>query len=357
MTAKVGVFRPINAEKNQNFYTRAMGHLLGRKVTTPKKNEIEVPDPTENKSGPKFKEALISKTIELMASPQSFIGGGSYGSVYKVPYLGKTYAVKVIDSPRQIVRISKRTGNIAHHVYSHPNLIKVHFVHTNTTATRAFVIMDFINGKGIRGVHGSASSLKLDLSRGAPLTPQDNMELDRRLGHVRILISDVTNALLHLKKHHLMHRDVKESNVMQVMHLDGSLQYKLFDYDFIRDPRTSSGVPKSERKGCADRSMTPLGTYQYSAPEVLDVDTLRKSDYTYSADVWSLGALIYSVTVDTLSEAKSVGIMGLRQRSNFSFPTSYPESLKDLVLWCTMDHPKSRPSLKEVLSHPFIINS
>lgn len=76
-----------------------------------------------------------------------------------------------------------------------------------------------------------------------------------------------------LRKHNIMHRDLKPENVL----LSGD-RFKLADFAFCKELE-STGMTR-----------TMLGSPLYMAPEVL-----KGEAYTHSADMWSVGVMLYEM--------------------------------------------------------------
>jgi serine/threonine-protein kinase len=142
----------------------------------------------------------------------------------------------------------------------HPNMTRVsdHFEDDGN----AYLVMDFINGKGLDEL----------------IAEKGRLTEEEVLGWARQLIQ----ALAHCHEHGVIHRDVKPQNVMitwqgQAMLVDFGLA-KLVDPD---DPRTRT-------------VMRGLGTPEYAPPEQYDIKQGRTDPRT---DIYSLGATLYHALV------------------------------------------------------------
>jgi serine/threonine-protein kinase len=142
----------------------------------------------------------------------------------------------------------------------HPNLTRVsnHFEDDGN----AYLVMDFVNGKGLDEI----------------IAEEGRLAEDKVLGWAAQLIQ----ALAHCHAHGVIHRDVKPQNVMitwqgQAMLVDFGLA-KLVDPD---DPRTRT-------------VMQGLGTPEYAPPEQYHTKQGRTDPRT---DIYSLGATLYHALV------------------------------------------------------------
>jgi cGMP-dependent protein kinase len=88
----------------------------------------------------------------------------------------------------------------------------------------------------------------------------------------RFFMACAVSALEHLYERQIVHRDLKPENFM----VDENGYLKLIDF--------------GTAKICEKRTYTILGTPHYMAPEVL----LGKG-YNFTADLWSLGIIMYEL--------------------------------------------------------------
>jgi len=105
----------------------------------------------------------------------------------------------------------------------------------------------------------------------------------------------LADALRHMKQNHMMHRDVKPANVF----LGEGGNLKLGDLGLGR-------LFSSRTLECT----TVVGTPYYMAPEVM-----QGSPYSYPADIWSLGCVIYELcNLASPFWEKNVNLYALRMR-------------------------------------------
>lgn len=149
----------------------------------------------------------------------------------------------------------------------------------------------------------------------------------------------------------VIHRDLKPENILVASsrpHADGQL-YDVKIADF--------GLSKAIGGG-ASLARTRVGTPQYWAPEVLDVQK-RGGSYDQAADFWGLGAVLFVMLcgrypfdgqkqpLDDQIRTASYCMSGSRWRG-------ISEAAKSLVRGLLRVNPVDRLSLEECLNHPWV---
>ncbi|KAH0795287.1 CMGC family protein kinase [Histomonas meleagridis] len=191
--------------------------------------------------------------------------------------------------------------------------------------------------------------------------------------NVKQYMLQILNALGYMHSKNIAHRDIKPSNVL----IDSEGKIKLADFGLARN---------------LDHTIKPLTynvvTMSYRAPELL----MHDNHYTTSIDIWSLGCLLYtlitgkilfnSTSSNEVSRLMSIfNICGSPNNDNWPEFANYPNSnifmsslcncepilheyLEDNLpkqFYCIIDliekmlslDPSKRPTVAEILSHPF----
>ena len=122
---------------------------------------------------------------------------------------------------------------------------------------------------------------------------------------------EITNILIVLNEKEVMHRDIRPSNIFVIEDKNKLYHYKLggFGHSIYIKDNTSE----------------PVGTYFYSAPEII-----KNLQYDEKCDLWSLGITLYELVFKELPYGKNVTINMVEQsiyyEDNFYYKKSkYPQ--------------------------------
>jgi polo-like kinase 1 len=158
---------------------------------------------------------------------------------------------------------------------------------------------------------------------------------------VQCYVIQIASAIKYLHSHRVIHRDLKLGNLF----LNEQMQVKIGDFGL---------ATKLEFEG--ERKRTICGTPNYIAPEVLE----GKQGHSYEVDIWSLGVIIYTLIIGKPPfETNDVKATYRRIRmNNYSFPenVAISDQAKDIISRILNNDPARRPSVDEILAHPWIDN-
>ncbi|SCU79830.1 LAFA_0B05864g1_1 [Lachancea sp. 'fantastica'] len=151
------------------------------------------------------------------------------------------------------------------------------------------------------------------------------------------LFSQIVGGVYYAHSMKCVHRDLKLENIL----LDNKGQAKLTDFGFTRECAT---------KGILE---TVCGTTVYMAPELIE----RKPYEGYKTDIWSLGIILFTLIHGCMpfeeeDESKTkFKIVNENPVYNRNLVDSAGE---DLISTLLNKDPQQRPSLAQVLQHPFL---
>jgi serine/threonine protein kinase len=144
-------------------------------------------------------------------------------------------------------------------------------------------------------------------------------------------------AVSYVHQQSCVHRDLKLENIL----LDKHENVKLVDFGFTR-----------EYEGKANYLQTFCGTICYSAPEMLKGEKYAGE----KVDVWSLGVILYALLCGELPFDDDDD--NVTRTKILSEEPKYPEHLPNdavaLIKLLLSKRPLLRPTLPDVLSHPFL---
>ncbi|GIL48763.1 hypothetical protein Vafri_5211 [Volvox africanus] len=165
---------------------------------------------------------------------------------------------------------------------------------------------------------------------------------------VEMVLHPFLLALHYLHTRGIMHRDIKPENVLFTEHR----VLKLADFGLAIDLNE-------------ERAVTRAGTLDYMAPEVLrcppkNLPQENKNNpylhYNNSVDAWAVGVFAYELIVGFPPFAGETQLDSVDRimHSVPEFPGKVSEFAKDFICQCLRKHPGDRPTVMELLHHPWI---
>ncbi|KAH8035531.1 hypothetical protein HPB51_006287 [Rhipicephalus microplus] len=152
---------------------------------------------------------------------------------------------------------------------------------------------------------------------------------------VALLMRQLAEGVRYTHSQGVVHRDLKLGNML----LDENMELKIADFGLAA--RVADEPPRQ----------AVCGTPNYLAPEVL-----RMEGHGFAADVWAMGCIMYALLVgrppfetSTLTETYQRILRGA-----YTLPPGLSDVARSLLVSLLQPEPQERPSLNEVLEHPFL---
>ncbi|NWI18300.1 STK36 kinase, partial [Crypturellus soui] len=153
---------------------------------------------------------------------------------------------------------------------------------------------------------------------------------------VQAIAAQLVSALYYLHSHRILHRDMKPQNIL----LGKGGIIKLCDFGFARAMSIHTMVLTSIK-----------GTPLYMSPELVE-----ERPYDHTADLWSVGCILYELFVGTppFYTSSIFQLVSLIVKDPVKWPENISPVFKSFLQGLLMKDPRQRLSWPELLSHPFI---
>ena len=275
------------------------------------------------------------------------IGEGNSGTVVKVLHVptSKILCKKSIPIDKNNDIVNKQLLSeiyIMKSIKKHPNIIGFYGALINyTTNDELVILMEYMDCGSLDKILSVYKNFKNRKMTHSNKTWFNNSMVISKISYA------VLSGLAYLYDNYkIIHRDIKPSNVLMNCHGE----VKICDF----------GVSKQMINSIAN---TFVGTSTYMSPE-----RIQGNVYSTKGDVWSLGLVIIELVTGEFPlgghNDTPDGILDLLQRIvNESAPClpvndptyNFPPDMIDFVSKCCIKDAKLRPSIKEMLSHRFIL--
>ncbi|XP_076463365.1 MAP kinase-interacting serine/threonine-protein kinase 1-like [Babylonia areolata] len=315
-------------------------------------NNLHISSPTPSSRKKRRRaEMPVKKFLDMYDATGEFLGNGSYASVqaYKNKTSGKEYAVKMIEKCNSLSRgkVFKEI-EIFHICQGNENILNL--VEYYEEEDRFYLVFDKMNG----------GTLLANIERRGHLCERE----------ASLVVRDIAKALDYLHGKGIAHRDLKPENIL-CEHLDEVVPLKICDFDL------ASGINCDGDGTKTPELLTPVGSAEYMAPEVVDAWVGESFSYDKRCDLWSLGIILYIMLCgyppfygqcgedcgwnrgEACQDCQEM-LFNRIQDGNYYFPSlewsSISSSAKDLIQHLLVREPRKRYSAADVLKHPWVCN-
>ncbi|PGH04423.1 CAMK/CAMKL protein kinase [Helicocarpus griseus UAMH5409] len=242
------------------------------------------------------------------------IGKGSFGKVYLATH-------KLTNGSKVVLKSSDREDpNLAREIHHHRQFLHPHIARLYeviVTEKLVWLVLEYCPGDELYNY----------LIRNGP------MPIDK----AQRIFTQLVGAVCYVHSKSCVHRDLKLENIL----LDKHENVKLCDFGFTR-----------EYEGKANYLQTFCGTVCYSAPEMLKGEKYAGE----KVDIWSLGIILYALIAGELpfDEDDDQVTKARILTEDPKYTDRFPEDAKTLISILLSKRPLLRPTLSDVLNHPFL---
>ncbi|CAK4931177.1 unnamed protein product [Aphanomyces euteiches] len=250
------------------------------------------------------------------------IGRGSYGCAYLVTELksGMKYVVKKIP-------IELMTEKEKHQAFAEVELL--------SKLSHPCIVQYKENF-----VEGTVLHLVMEYCDGGDLTARVQAKQDGLFFATSTIMDwfvQMAVAIKYLHQHHILHRDLKTSNIF----LTSGDMVKLGDFGIARTLNST-----------IDHAKTVVGTPYYMSPEVCE-----SKPYSYASDIWALGCVLYEMcALKHAFDAPNILMLIVKiiQHEFPPLPSCFPSEMTALLGALLNKDPEKRPSMDSILRMPFV---
>ena len=245
------------------------------------------------------------------------IGEGCFGKVFKGrrKYSGQAVALKFIStrgkSEKDLKNLRQEMAILK--TLRHENIILL--IDAFETASDFVVVTEFAHGELFEVF-------------------QDDRQLPE--SEVQLIAQQLVKALFYLHSNRVIHRDMKPQNIL----IGSNNVVKLCDFGFARAMSNKTVVLNSVK-----------GTPLYMAPELV-----QEQPYNHTADLWSLGVILYELFVGTppFYTNSLYSLINLIINDTVKYPESMSPIFKSFLQGLLHKNPAKRLGWPELLEHAFV---
>ena len=259
----------------------------------------------------------------LSKGKKNLIGDGSFSKVYL--FQNKISKIKYAIKKMNISSFLKKTNNkdlIINEIniqskINHPNIIRLYNYFEDKNNINIFLVLEYASQK----------------------TLFDYIRYKKGLNEIEAFyyFIQAVNAIYFLHKNKIIHRDIKPENLL----INNNNILKLCDFGW------SVYLNNNKR-------VTFCGTVEYMAPEIV-----KKKEYDFSIDVWSLGVLLYElIHSHSPFVAKDLNINKIENNiisKELRFKKGVSLECRDLIEKLLIKDAENRIKIANIYTHPFVL--
>mmetsp|Transcript_955 Transcript_955/g.1490 ORF Transcript_955/g.1490 Transcript_955/m.1490 type:complete len:371 (-) Transcript_955:920-2032(-) len=263
----------------------------------------------------------LDKT-RIISSPD-WLGGGTWGDVFKGIYDGVDVAVKYIRWGGDMIELTTLQHELTIlSCLKHPNILTI-YGGSLTPDPEIFLVQELLAGSVADMMHGNKTTGRL----------ARKLELMEALQ----IGADILKGMCYLHEHKVVHRDIKPANVLLTK--DGLA--KIGDF----------GLARFKLHTLLKTKTIVTGTAAYMAPEICD-----SGGVTCSVDIYSWAVTLWEMVLGkrpyTNSERDMSILWKVSQSMRPELPEAseqFPAAVRQLILKSWAQLPKDRPTAHEAL--------
>ena len=243
---------------------------------------------------------------------QQEIGSGSMARIHMAykKSTGARCCVKVID--KRTIEDAQDMRHLHNEVrllseLDHPNIVK--YIDFYDDKTNFYIFQEFLEGRSLLEMINETNGLSEEICHQ--------------------LFIQLVSVLSYMHERSVYHRDIKPDNLM----FDGDGNMKLIDFGFSKE------ISINPERG------TACGSPAFVAPEVI-----KREEYSYAADIWSVGIILYLMATGQLPfrDSNVVTLLTMVVENDLEFPPGIDSELKELLIGMLEKDPSRRLSIKEI---------
>lgn len=267
---------------------------------------------------PKIPELIVDQRRKRRYQRGRFMGRGGFARCYEVTDVdsGEVFACKLVAKSLLVKAHHKEKMSqeiTIHKTLQHPHVVQ--FFNYLEDEQYIYIILEICSNRSLMEMHKRRKTLS------EPET--------------RYFVRQIVESCVYLHENRIVHRDLKLGNLF----LSDAMEIKLGDFGL------AAQIDRDNEK-----RRTLCGTPNYIAPEVL-----QRLGHGFTADVWSLGCILYTLLVGRPPFESSTlkATYDRIKKAEFIMPSRVSASARRLINQMLQSTPDQRPSMQEILKDPF----